>query len=599
MKDQFDLVVVGHVDHGKSTVIGRLLADTGSLPDGKLEQVRAECARSAKPFEYAFLLDALKAEQSQGITIDTARSFFKSQKRHYIIIDAPGHIEFLKNMVTGAARAEGAILVIDAKEGVKENSRRHGYMLSLLGIKQVVVAVNKMDLAEYSQEVFDRIEDEYRAFLKKVGIVPAAVVPLAAFHGENLVTKSAKMPWYTGLSLLDQMDQFRKEAKAEFQDLRLPVQDVYKFTEEGDDRRIIAGRVETGYLKVGDEVSFFPSLKKAKIKTLEEFNRDSPESFGPGKSCGFTLEPEIYVRPGELMAKNGETAPKVGTRFKVNIFWMGRTPFQKGRKYKIKLHTAESPVWLEEIRSVLDASDLVAGKKDRVDQYEVGECVLEAYRPLAFDLSHDLAGTGRFVIVDGFEIAGGGIILEDLGSDQIQLQEHLKLREKLWDRSKIARERRERRLGHGSAFVLLTGPTGSPLGDLGRALEERLFEKGRSSYFLGAANAGLGLGADLGTQFSSGATEDRSEQVRRIGEVAHLFTDAGNLFITAIPELEPREVEILIALASPAPVYVIQWEKESLVEGVFTLDAGDTLEQKAEGVEKFLANQKHFVEWEI
>ena len=206
-----NIVVVGHVDHGKSTVVGRLFADTGSLPEGKLENVRKECARTGKPFEYAFLLDALSDEQDQGITIDTARSFFKTDRRDYIIIDAPGHIEFLKNMISGAARAEAAVLVIDAKEGVRENSRRHGYLLAMLGIRQVVVCVNKMDLVDRSQERFASIEREYRQFLKGIGAAdPRRFIPISAIHGEHLAQRRPLMPWYDVPALLDNLNAFAK-----------------------------------------------------------------------------------------------------------------------------------------------------------------------------------------------------------------------------------------------------------------------------------------------------------------------------------------------------------------------------------------------------
>src|SRR5690606_10094933 len=243
---RMDIVIVGHVDHGKSTVIGRLLADTNSLPEGKLESIREYCARNSRPFEFAFLLDALKDEQAQGITIDTARTFFKSDKRDYVIIDAPGHIEFLKNMVTGAARAEAAVLVIDAKEGIQENSKRHGYLLSMLGIKQIVVAVNKMDLVDYSRQAFEDIRDEYVAFLARIGATPRFFVPLAAFPGDNMVRASEKMPWYKGPDLLAAIDAFETAPSKDAQPFRMPVQDVYKFTAGGDDRRIPAGRGGAG-----------------------------------------------------------------------------------------------------------------------------------------------------------------------------------------------------------------------------------------------------------------------------------------------------------------------------------------------------------------
>ncbi|MCR5262985.1 MAG: GTP-binding protein, partial [Clostridiales bacterium] len=237
-----NIVIVGHVDHGKSTVIGRLLADTDSLPQGKLEQIREMCRRNSKPFEYAFLLDALKDERSQGITIDAARCFFKTAKRDYLIIDAPGHIEFLKNMITGASRAEAALLVIDAHEGVRENSRRHGYMLKMLGIRQVAVLVNKMDLVGYSEKTFASIEEEYRRFLDEIEIRPSAFIPVSAMEGDNIASLSKNMPWYSGNTVLDELDAFEeREGEENSLPFRMPVQDVYKFTGSGDERRIVAG----------------------------------------------------------------------------------------------------------------------------------------------------------------------------------------------------------------------------------------------------------------------------------------------------------------------------------------------------------------------
>ena len=271
-REQMNIVIAGHVDHGKSTIIGRMLADTKSLPEGKLAQVKENCRLNSKPFEYAFLLDALKDEQSQGITIDAARVFFQTKKRHYIIIDAPGHIEFLKNMITGASRAEAALLVIDAAEGVRENSRRHGYMLSMLGIKQVTVLVNKMDLVDYKQQVFDDIVSEYSDFLRKIDVKPDLFIPVSGREGDNVAGLSERTPWYTGSTVLDSLDVFEKEKAPVEKDFRMPVQDVYKFTGQGDDRRIIAGTVDSGTLHTGDEVVFYPSGKRSRVKTIEGFN---------------------------------------------------------------------------------------------------------------------------------------------------------------------------------------------------------------------------------------------------------------------------------------------------------------------------------------
>jgi bifunctional enzyme CysN/CysC len=222
-KEFFKIVIVGHVDHGKSTIIGRLLSDTGSLPEGKLEQVKETCRRNSRPFEYAFLLDALKNEQKQGITIDMARCFFKTKKRNYLIIDAPGHIEFLKNMVTGAARAEAALLVIDANEGIKENSKRHGYILSMLGVKQIAVIVNKFDLVEYSRDVYEQIKEEYSKFLENIGVKPLSFIPASGRLGDNMIEKSPSIPWFDGPTILEQIDLFIQKPEKENQPFRMPV----------------------------------------------------------------------------------------------------------------------------------------------------------------------------------------------------------------------------------------------------------------------------------------------------------------------------------------------------------------------------------------
>jgi bifunctional enzyme CysN/CysC len=295
--ETMQIVIVGHVDHGKSTLLGRLYADTGSLPDGKLEKVQAICKQQGKEFEYAFLFDAFLEEQEQGITIDTARTFFMWKGRQYIIIDAPGHKEFLKNMISGAARAEAALLLIDALEGVKEQSKKHGYLLSLLGVRQFAVVVNKMDLVGYRQDVFDSIEKEYREFLGQFKAVPSEFIPVSAKLGDNIASRSGQMSWYSGSTVLETLSAFQKEAARSEQPLRLPVQDVYKF----DARRIITGRITAGRLKVGDHLVFSPSNKRANIRTVEAFNIEPQPTEGQaGQSIGVTLDEQIFVERGEI-----------------------------------------------------------------------------------------------------------------------------------------------------------------------------------------------------------------------------------------------------------------------------------------------------------
>src|SRR5216117_1333319 len=240
--EQLKIVIVGHVDHGKSTFVGRLFHDTGTLPDGKLEQLQKVAERRGVPFEWANLMDALQSERDQNITIDTAQIWFHTKKRQYVIIDAPGHKEFLKNMITGAANAEAALLLIDAHEGVQENSRRHGYLLNLLGIRQIAVLVNKMDLEDYSEARFQQIESEYREWLQTIGVEPKIVIPIAAKHGDNIASPSSKMKWWRGPTVLETLDEFKLGELPKNQPLRFPIQDVYRF----EHRRILAGRIESG-----------------------------------------------------------------------------------------------------------------------------------------------------------------------------------------------------------------------------------------------------------------------------------------------------------------------------------------------------------------
>jgi bifunctional enzyme CysN/CysC len=402
--ENLNIVIVGHVDHGKSTLLGRLYADTGSLPDGKLEKVQAICRQQGKEFEYAFLFDAFLEEQEQGITIDTARTFFMWKGRHYIIIDAPGHKEFLKNMISGAARAEAALLLIDALEGVKEQSKKHGYLLSLLGVRQFAVVVNKMDLVGYRQDVFEGIEKEYREFLAQFGAVPERIIPVSAKMGDNIANRSGTMPWYQGPTVLDTLSLFKKETARSEQPLRFPVQDVYKF----DARRIIAGRITAGRLKIGDHLVFSPSNKRANIRSIEAFNVE-PVLTGAeaGQSVGITLDEQIFVERGEV-ATHQEQLPLVSTAFKANLFWLGKQPLEQGRRYLLRVATREVECEVAAIHRIIDTMDLnQQSGSNKVARNQVGELTLRTKAPVAFDLSASFEATGRFVLVDDYQRRSG------------------------------------------------------------------------------------------------------------------------------------------------------------------------------------------------
>jgi bifunctional enzyme CysN/CysC len=551
-REHFDVVIVGHVDHGKSTVVGRLLADTNALPQGKLEAVRRECERTGKPFEYAFLLDALSDEQDQGITIDTARCFFKSAKRDYIIIDAPGHIEFLKNMISGAARAEAAVLVIDAKEGVRENSRRHGYILSMLGIKQVVVCVNKMDLVGYGQDTFRAIESEYRAFLEGIGAVsPRQFVPISAVAGVNLARRGTETPWYDGPTLLEALDALPKAPPKVDQPLRMPLQAVYKFTKHGDDRRIFAGRIEAGRVAVGDKVVFSPSNKISTIRTIEGFNTAPRENIDAGWSTGFTLTEEIYVIRGEVMS-HVEKPPLVSTRLRANMIWLGKKPFVAGRDYKLKLGTAAVPVQLAKINKVIDASELGHTlAKNEVGRHDVADVVLEVRQPMAFDLTAECEATGRFVIVDGYDVAGGGIVTALVADDLRDLRAEARTRDFNWVHGGVTAVDRARRNAHRAALVMFVGKTGTGKHRYARALERTLFENGRAVYMLDGKNVLLGVDHDLWVDAA------QSELVRRFGEVVHLLLNAGLLVVSTTNAIGLADATAVQALIPDAPMVLI------------------------------------------
>ncbi len=517
------IVIVGHVDHGKSTLVGRLLHDTGSLPEGKVEAIRAMSERRGMPFEWAFLMDAIQAERDQGITIDTTQIRFRTEKRPYVIIDAPGHKEFLKNMVTGAASSEAALLLIDAKEGVQEQSRRHGYLLHLLGVRQVVVLVNKMDLVGYSAERFGEVAEDYRSYLAGLGVEPLAFVPISAREGDNITRHSPNMPWYQGRSVVQALDGFEHLPPPVGRPLRMPVQDVYKF----DHRRIIAGRVESGSLAVGDEVIFSPSNKTARIRTIEAWNvPEAPEQAAAGQSIGVTLDEQLFIERGEVMS-HLERPPMESNVFRARIFWLGHRPLELGRQYLMKLNTTETPVTVEAIERVIDTDDLSSRPADQILRNGAGEVVLRARRLLAVDEYEGNPATGRFVLLEDYLPVGGGIISMEGYPDQRQLVTVKSTNIHAVGHA-VTREARQARNGHRGGVLWFTGLSGAGKSTLALALERELFAKGYHVYVLDGDNIRSGLNANLG--FSP---DDRAENIRRVGEVAALFADAGFIAISA------------------------------------------------------------------
>jgi bifunctional enzyme CysN/CysC len=518
----FRVVIVGHVDHGKSTLVGRLLHDTGSLPEGKYEQIQGVCRRRNMPFEWAFLMDALQAERDQNITIDVSQIWFHSALRNYVIIDAPGHKEFLKNMVTGAATADGALLLIAANEGVQEQSRRHAYLLSLLGVSQVLVLVNKLDLVGYAFDVFSQIEADYRAFLTKLGIKPIRFVPISAREGVNLIAADPEqMPWYDGPTLIEALDQLKAPESASDAPLRFAVQDVYRF----DQRRIIGGRVESGTLRVGDQILFAPANKESTVASIEAWNAPLSTAARSGQSIGITLQEQIFVERGQIAA-NANSMPIETNRFRARLFWMGDKPLTLGRRYRLKLLTQEVECHVASIDRVIDASSLETTSSIRrtVGRNEVAEITLQTRAPIVLDNYDRLAVSGRFVLVDENDVAGGGIVF---GGQYLE-QTPARSANISWAEGQVNLRERTERNGHRGLVVWFTGLSGAGKSTLAYALERELFDRQMHVCVMDGDNLRHGLNANL-----SFSPEDRVENIRRAAEVAKLMATAGLVVITS------------------------------------------------------------------
>jgi len=552
MRERLNIVLAGHVDHGKSTIVGRLLADSGALPDGKLAQVKAYCERNARPFEYAFLVDALKNEQAQGVTIDSARVFFRTGDREYVLIDAPGHVEFVKNMVSGAARADAALLVIDAMEGVQENSKRHGTLLSLLGIRQAVVLVNKMDLASYKQRTFDKIVAEYTAYLDQSGLKPMRFIPVSGMQGDNVALPSKTMPWYAGPTVLDSLVMFQGGKAPLEKPFRMWVQGVYRFTNDGDTRRIVSGTIESGKLNVGDHIIFYPSGKKSSVKAIETFPSNGRSSIRAGEAAGFTLTEQMYLTRGELAMRVGDPRPHVTSRFRSSLFWLGKRPMSTEKEYLLKIGTTRVPCKLENVHSIQDAASLARDEAKQINRYKVADCDLQLARAIAFDCADDFLSTGRFVIVDDYEICGGGIIREALEDRQTWVREKVLLRDYKWETSNISAEERASRFRQKPALMIITGEKHSGKKPLAKALEAQLVSEGYLAYFLGIGNILYGVDADI-----KGKGNDRQEHIRRLAEVAHIILDAGFILIVTAIELLKEELEIIQTTVAPDQIVTI------------------------------------------
>src|SRR4030043_1183904 len=402
-KRALPIVIVGHVDHGKSTLIGRLLYDTQSLPPDRYAEIQKTSEMLGKRLEFAFVMDCLEEERSRGITIDTTQTFFKTPKRRYVIIDAPGHKEFLKNMITGSSQAEAALLIIDAFEGIRDQTRRHAYILGMLGFKQVCVLLNKIDLVHYSKDKFFELKNQVTDFLKQLNIHPTFVLPISAIRGDNVAQPSKKIPWFDGPTVLQALDTF-EELKVEQKPLRLPIQDIYFM----DGQKILVGRIEAGHLMRGEEIYLLPQKRKVVAKGIKKFLKNDVATAGFEESIGICLKGKHRVGRGRILA--GDLSSMISDSIRANIFWMDSRAHQRGAILLFRCVPQEIPCQIEKIYKKFDPAsmELIEEEASSISGAEVADVLIHLKGQAVVDPFNDIPEMGRFVLEkDGRPIAGG------------------------------------------------------------------------------------------------------------------------------------------------------------------------------------------------
>ncbi|MEZ6096140.1 MAG: sulfate adenylyltransferase subunit CysN [Pirellulaceae bacterium] len=538
-KELLRFITCGSVDDGKSTLIGRLLYDSKMIYEDQLAKIEKESSvhgTTGGGFDPALLTDGLKAEREQGITIDVAYRYFSTAKRKFIIADTPGHVQYTRNMATGASTADLAIILIDARHGVLEQTRRHSFIVSLLGIKHILVAINKMDLMNFDEEVFERIRGDYRDFAARLDIPDLHFIPLSALNGDNVVVPSPPPPWYKGPTLMSFLESVYIGSDRNLEDFRFPVQYVVR---PDLNFRGFAGTVASGIVRVGDEVMSLPSRKTSRVKEIVTMDGNLDEAFPP-LSVVLTLEDEIDVSRGDMLVRPGNV-PKVEQQFDAMVVWMHETPMVPGKQYLFKQTTKSVAGTVSTLRYEVDVNTLHRTQAPMLKLNEIGRCRINLSSPMMFDGYRNNRSTGAFIVIDRITNAtvGAGMILDRKTSDD---------RRDHWDDepasqsltanvSNVSVEERQQRMGQQAVTILLTGLPGAGKTTTAYALERRLFDDGRNATVLDGQNIRMGLSRDLGF-----GDEGRSENVRRASEVAKLINRAGLICIVALvaPQEETR-----------------------------------------------------------
>ena len=539
-KDLLRFLTCGSVDDGKSTLIGRLLYDSKLIYEDQLEAIKKDSVRHGTTdteFDPALLTDGLKAEREQGITIDVAYRYFSTAKRKFIIADTPGHEQYTRNMATGASTCDLAIILIDARHGVLTQTRRHSFIASLLGIKHIIVAVNKMDLVDYGQEVFERIVKDYTDFAARLELNDVRFLPMAALRGDNVVHTSEHMPWYTGSPLMHLLEQVYIASDANLIDFRFPVQYVNR---PNPDFRGFCGTVASGIVRPGDEVMVFPSRKTSRVKAIHTFEGELEQAMPP-LAVTLTLEDEIDVSRGDMLV-HPNNIPLIATRFEAMLVWMAEEPLQPDKQYFIKQTTNTTPGVITDVRYRIDVNTLHREDAAQLTLNEIGRCAFALEKPIACDPYRKNRASGAFVVIDRLtnNTVGAGMIIDrnqSFGSVESRLNgpnDSMDPTDPKDPTDPMAE--REQALQQHALTVWLTGLSGSGKSSIAERLEQRLHTEGFHAYRLDGDNLRLGLNRDLA--FSKA---DRAENIRRIAEVARLFNQAG--LIVLVPVIAPFQTD--------------------------------------------------------
>ena len=539
-KELLRFITCGSVDDGKSTLIGRLFYESKMIYEDQLAAIKKDTSRygtTGGEIDLALFTDGLEDERQQGITIDVAYRYFSTDKRKFIIADTPGHEQYTRNMATGASTADLAIILIDARHGVLTQTKRHSFIVSLLGIKHIIVAINKMDIVDYDEAVFERIKADYIDFASRLELPDVHFMPLSALKGDNVVVNSPNMPWYTGAALMPLLETVYIGSDRNMEDFRFPVQLVLR---PNLNFRGFAGTIASGIIRRGDEVMSLPSRKKSRVKSIVTFDGELDEAFAP-QSVTLTLEDEIDSSRGDMLVRPGNL-PKVDHKFEASIVWMSDEPLVPGKQYFFKQTSKMTTGAVSTLRYRIDVNSLHREPAPALALNEIGRCAITLTSPIAHDAYRRNRTTGGFIMIDRLTNAtvGAGMILDrepDEGTGD-HWGESPTAGQLHGESSAVTADERQARFGQKPATVLLTGLTGAGKSTLAKALERKLFDMGRAVVVLDGQNMRLGISKDLGF-----TTAERSENLRRSVEVARLFNDAGILCIGAFvaPDEDVRQ----------------------------------------------------------